>query len=60
MRARGIALAFARPILKVVREADGYALQLADDSVERGYDELIWAPVQPRAWENVEPDTKPG
>jgi len=43
MRARGIALSFARPILKVVREADGHALHLADDSIERGFDELIWA-----------------
>jgi len=43
MRARGVALSFARPILKATREADGYALHLADDSVERGFDELIWA-----------------
>ena len=43
MRARGVSLSFARPILKATREADGYALHLADDSVERGFDELIWA-----------------
>jgi glutathione reductase (NADPH) len=43
MRERGIELLFARPILKVEREAAGYALHLADDSVERGFDELIWA-----------------
>jgi glutathione reductase (NADPH) len=43
MRERGIELSFARPILKVEREADGYALHLADGAVERGFDELIWA-----------------
>lgn len=43
MRARGIELSFARPILKVERGAGGYALHLADDSVARGFDELIWA-----------------
>ena len=43
MRERGIELSFARPILKVEHEADGYALHLADGAVERGFDELIWA-----------------
>ena len=27
---------------------------------QAAYDDEIWAPVQPSAWENVEPDTKPG
>lgn len=43
MRGRGIALAFARPPVRVEHEAGGHALHLADDSVERGFDELVWA-----------------
>jgi len=43
MRARGVALAFSHKMAKVERDADGHVLHFADGSVERGFDELIWA-----------------
>jgi glutathione reductase (NADPH) len=43
MQARGIALAFGRKVAQATRDSGGHALLFADGSIERGFDELIWA-----------------
>ena len=43
MRARGIAIAFGRRAVEVVKQASGYALHFDDGGGADGFDELIWA-----------------